>query len=312
MVERYAAQPHMDDSLSSQMSAYVADVWKRPEEHLVEIGLAGVATAAVLMPVARSGLRLLSEKGAPASGEAAMSQGNLKNAVASVRDLSYEVDSGFSKLIGRTGPNGERVLRTADNNAFLLRPLNGTSNESVFAHELVLPKKGNQFTARFFTDSQHTHNWSSLETPAWPNGKNGIWSNLRDAGVSLRPNQTPLKLEFTNDMSRLEIASISGERFGVGVDAALEGKVKTVGQSAMSNRLSSLGIEGPNAVKNGNGLISARDPEWTISRSHVQGYPEVKPGETLRIYYEPQATIRPSLSPDVRFMTKTEGLVRQV
>ncbi len=311
MAERNAEQPHVVNSSAQWLSDYASDVWNKPEEHLAEIGTATALTAAALFPLARAGLKAVGERGA--AGETVMSSTALKNAVAGVRDLSYEVDSGFSTLVGKIGPRGERILSTADHNAFRLSPLKGPSSDAVYAHELVLPKGGNSFTARFIVDSKHSNSWSTLSNPVWPEGKTGIWSNLKDAGISVRQSErTPIKLEFANDMSRLEIAPLSGQRFDIALDAALEGKVKAVGQSAVSNRVSSISIEGPLSVRNGNGLMSVHNPEWKIEGSQVYRYPEVKPGETLRVYYDPLATVGPKLTPDVRYMTKTEGLVRPV
>lgn len=313
MVERYAEQPHTAEASPSRLTDYVADLWNKPEDHLVEIGIAGVAVATALTPVARIGLKALLQKEGGVAGEAAMSSAAIKKTLENVRSLSFELDSGFSKLVGRTGPNGERILSTADNNAFRLNRLNGAFSDSVYAHELVLPKGANNFTARFMIDSQHSHTWSTMSKPAWPNGKTGIWSNLNDAGINVQPRtQNPLKLEFGNDMSHLEISSVSGNRFGVSIDAALEGRVKAVGQSAVSNRVSSISIEGQSSVRNGNGLINVHGPESKIDRSHLYRYPEVQPGGVLRVYYDPAATIRPALAPDVRYMTKNEGLVRPV
>lgn len=303
---------------------YISDVWNKPQDHLVEIGIAGVAAAAAISPVARLGYRALAERagtavpevaaaGTTVAGETMMSARAVETAVASVRNLKYELDSGFSNFVGKIGPNGERLLTTESGNAFRLRPLTGSSSDAVYAHELVLPQSADKFTARFLTDSKHTHSWSTLDKPVWPNGKAGIWTNLDGAGVNIRPSaNTPMKLEFTSDMSQLEIASMSGKRLNIGLDTALEGKVNSVGQGAVSNRVTSILIDGPSAVRNGNGLIHVQNPEWKIERSLSFNYPEIQPGGTLRIYHDPQATIRPALTPDVRFMTRTQGLTRQV
>lgn len=313
MADRSVEQPHMVGLSPSWLSEYASDVWNKPQDHLVEIGIAGVATAAALVPLTRIGLKAFGESGAVLAGEAVMGPGALKNAVANVRDLRYEVDSGFSTLVGKIGPNGERILSTADNNALRMLPLKGTSSDAVYAHELVLPKGGKNFTARYIVDAHHSNTWSTLDKPVWPAGKSGIWSNLKDAGVNVRQGgQTPIQLQFGSDMSRLEIAAMSGKRFDIALDAALEGRVKTVGRSAVSNRVAGIGIEGPSSVRNGNGIISVQNPEYKIAGSQLPKYPEVQPGGTLRIYHDPLATVRPNLTPDVRFMTTTDGLVRHL
>jgi hypothetical protein len=311
-------------STAAWLGDYANDVWNKPQEHLIEIGIAGAAVAAAVSPVARVGLRALSERGAvtalpeaakagaTVTGESIMSASAVKTAVERVRNLSYEIDSGFSTFVGKIGPTGERVLTTENRNAFRLRPLTGSSTDAIYAHELVLPKGADKFTARFLIDSQHTHSWSSLSKPAWPNGKSGVWANLDDAGINVRPTaNTPMKLEFTSEMSHLEIASISGKRINVGLDTVLEGKINAAGRGAVSNQIGSIRIDGPSAVQRGNGLIQVRNPEWKIERSRAFDYPEIQAGGTLRIYHDPLATISPALTPDVRYMTK-QGLARQI
>ncbi len=312
MADRNVEQLHSSGATTTRswIDEYVKEVWNKPENHLVEIGIAGIAAAAFL-PVGRMGLRALGERlpgASGASGESLMSARALKSSVDKVRSLSYELDSGFSSLVGKIGPNGERVIATADGNAFRLHPLKGTSTDPLYAHELVLPQSTDKFTARYLIDSQHTNSWSTVDAPAWPNGKTGIWTNLETAGVGVRPSANPgMKLEYTSDMNRLAITA--DERINITLDAALEGRAKTVGQIAVSNRAAGITIDGPSAVRNGHGVISIQDLESKVSRSLAYNYPEVLPGGTLRVYHDSAATIRPTLPNDVRHMSKINGLV---
>jgi len=311
MAERNVEQLHSDGSASQWLSDYAKDVWNKPGDHVVEIGIAAVASSAALLPLGRLGLKLCGERAAMASGEALMSQRALKNAVSSVRDLKFEVDSGFSTLVGRIGPSGERILRAADDSALRLVPSKGNSADVVFAHEVVLPRGQDKFTARFFADNRHSHTWSTADNLQWPEGRSGVFSSLKNAGIVIRPGRhNPVKLEFASDMQRLDVTPLAARRVDIALDAVLSGSTRTIGQSATSNRVASISIEGPDSVLKGRGLININNPQYKIEASQVFKYPEVHPGGNLRVYHDPAASVRPNLSSDVRFMSGTDGLLR--